>query len=116
MKTFKTLKQIKRFENQQVSILALLEGRMYIKDKGWSDVRLTEELREEIAHRVCDIYGGHQATRQNVFNHLMSSNGGRHWTLRRIFIEGDKGTRLGYCVGQDGLVEMAQARKYFNSL
>lgn len=116
MKTFKTLKQIKRFENQQVSILALLEGRMYLKDKGWSDVRLTEELREEIARRVCDIYGGHKATRQNVYNHLMSSNGGRHWTLDRMYFSCSKEMRLSYCAGQDYPYEMAQARKYFNSL
>ena len=111
MKTFKTLEQIKRFESQQVTIQDLLNGRMYLRNKGWSDVRLTDELKERICLETAGLLGGVYKTKKRVFNTLLNDKP-QHWGLDRIFIRQYKKEPavLTYCAGQDYPTELNQIR------
>ena len=111
MKTLKTLEQIKRFESTQVTVQQLLNGRMYLKGKGWSDVRLTDDLKKSICDDVSELLGGRGKTKSNVFTSLMYNNI-QHWGLDRIFLEkyGKSEPRFVYCAGQDMTYELNQIR------
>ena len=107
MKTFKTLHEIKELESQQVNIQDLLNGRMYIKGKGWSDIQLSSELKQDICGKVAKLLGGINVTKNKVFHNLMTERK-QHWGLSRMFIETPE--RITYCAGQDYPYEMNQIR------
>jgi len=113
MKTFNSLDHVKRFEHVQVSAQELLNGQMYLKDKGWDDIRLKPELKEEICRQLTETIGGHKRTKEIVFSTLMHERP-QHWALERFFVVqyGKKPARLTYCAGQDMTWEMKQLREY----
>ena len=103
MKTFKNLNQVYKAAGQQVTAQSLLNNKMYLKNKGWSTIKLTDELREEIAQRCADIFGGWTTTKRQVFNHLMSNQTPQHWGLEKVLLSkyGNKKARFSSCAGQD---------------
>ena len=66
MRTFKTLKQVYKAVNQ-ATIQQLLNGRVYLKLKGWTDIKISDELRELLALRASEILGGHTKTQTAIF-------------------------------------------------
>lgn len=111
MKTFKTLEQIKKFEVQQVTAQQLLNGRMYLKNKGWNNIKLTDELKEVIINSIVEILGGQRKTKEIIYRKLHNEKP-QHWGLDRIFISQYKKhpARLSYCAGQDYTWEVREIR------
>ena len=108
MKTFKTLDQILK-NTTQTSAQQILNGRIYLKNKGWADIKVTPELREQVIDEVVDIAGGHTKTREAMWRTLTYQSP-QHWALDRIFVEKGNPPTLRYCAGQDYTYEMGQLR------
>ena len=111
MITFKNLAQVLRRAGNQVNAQDLLNERIYVKGQTWVNIKLTDELRTLIADQLSDIYGGHGATRNRVFNRLNRGyNIPQHYTLSRMILERGKEPIFNYCAGQDYTFEMNQGR------
>lgn len=111
MKTFNTLEQIKEVESQEVNIQSLLNGRMCFKDRGWDDIKLSPELREQTCKQVSELLGGTYKTKEIVYNLLMHSKP-QHWGLERILVvDYGRGAYLEYCAGQEQSYELNAIRK-----
>jgi len=110
MKTFKTLSQILKAVDYQLNVQQLLNNKVHLKNKGWTAIKLTEELTEEITEATAQILGGHHKTRNTVENALKFRDV-QHWTLERMIISDyGNGAKIAYCAGQDYISEMATGR------
>lgn len=112
MKTIKNLDHALKLANIQLSAQDLISRRIYLKNKGWADVKLSDEFNNQLADMVAELLGGWRKTKNNVKCTLIW---GRpyHWGLKRIFVvkyKGMKHARLTYCAGQDYQVETQQIR------
>lgn len=110
MKTIKTLKQAYKLSLSQVTVQELINGRMYTS-KGWEDVKLSNELKNEIAETVSNYLGGIKRTKERVYNNLMYGKP-QHWGLKRFVIEcyKNKPPYITYITGQDTTWEMKAIR------
>jgi hypothetical protein len=116
MKTFKTLDQALKAVDNQLTIQDLLNNRIYLKGKGWTNVKLTDELKEQIIDKVTEILGGWHSTRSTVRKSLQYREP-QHWTLRRMFVNNyGNGAKISYCAGQCYTTELAEGRKYIKNL
>jgi hypothetical protein len=110
MRTFKTLNQVLKAVDYQLSVQQLLNNRVHLKNKGWTAIKLTEELTTEIIERTVEILGGHYKTRSTVEKALKYREP-QHWTLERMFINSyGNGAKISYCAGQDYTSEMNTGR------
>lgn len=108
-RTFATLDEI-HAATRQTSAQEILNGRICLKDEGWTDVEIPAALREQVVNEVVAIAGGHRATRNRMW-HALTYERRQHWALRRMFVEKYEGpAHLGYCAGQDYTYEMGQLR------
>lgn len=109
-RTFATLDAIHAATNQ-TSAQQLLNGRVCLKDEGWTDIEITPELREQVVNEVVSLAGGHRATQARMWRSLTYETR-QHWALGRMFVEkyDESPARLRYCAGQDYPSEMAQLR------
>lgn len=112
MKTLKNLDQVYKLAGKhQVTAQELLNDRLYIDGKGWSEVKLTPEFRVNLVNNILDILGGRTNTRQQMERRLMFEKP-QHWGLGRILLSNynNKGARLSYCAGQDMTWELREIR------
>ena len=94
----------------QLSVQQLLNNRVHLKNKGWTAIKLTDELTTEIIERTVEILGGHYKTRSTVENALKFREV-QHWTLERMFVNDyGSGAKISYCAGQDYTSEMNTGR------
>lgn len=113
MITLNSYEQAYEKASQQVTAQSLLNGRIYLKEIGWSDIGLTEEFRERVITDMVNLYGGHHKTRVAIRNTLTYSKP-QHWGIDRTLLVkyGDSPARLSYCAGQDQVWECAAIRKF----
>jgi hypothetical protein len=116
MKTIKTLKQALKLVRNQVTAQQLLNGRINTTSKGWTDVKITEELKNNIVEQLVEIIGGHRKTKEAIENALKFRNV-QHWALSRMIVEDyGNGANIRYCTGQDQPTEMQQTRNYIKNV
>ncbi len=108
-KTFTTLESIYK-ATPQTSAQQILNEHVYLKGKGWADIKITPELREQVVNMVVEIAGGHTKTKSAMWRTLTYQSP-QHWALNRIFVKSFDGkAALRYCAGQDYTYEMGQLR------
>ena len=103
---FSSYDDILKHAGQQVTAQQLINGRMYLKDKGWTDVEISHELRAKLATDISDKLGGRYTTREQVKNTILWGRP-QHWGLQRVFLEkyGEGQPFITYCAGQDHVLE-----------
>lgn len=119
MKTFKTLDQVFKAAGGKVTAQRLLNGRLYLEGKGWTAVKITDELRESIISTIAETVGGHAKTKVRVYNTLRREMP-QHWALDRFLLQKydhckeakERGAFFDYCAGQDQTWEMRELRKH----
>ena len=101
----------------QVTAQGLLNGKMYIKDKGHSDITLTEAFRRTLIERIVSLLGGHDKTKRRVKS-VLTYGSFQHWGLDRFHVDKinyikDEPAKyeLNYCAGQDYPEEINNIRK-----
>lgn len=111
MKNYNTLEDLHK-DFRGVTVQGILNERLHSKTKGWTDIKITDELRVKVVEYVVGLIGGHKATKEAVTLNLF--NGKQHWGLGRMILEryDDKPAFLTYSCGQDWNVEMAQMRNF----
>ncbi len=111
MKTLKNLNQVAKLAaGNQTTLQSLLNGRIYIPQTGWTDVKITPEFRKELSAMAAEIFGGHENTKKAVRISLQRENR-QHWGLSRTIVstyDGDTG--LEYIPGQDMTAELRAIR------
>jgi len=119
MKTFKNLNEVFAAANpHQVTAQELLNGRTYLEGKGWTNVKISDELRESIISTIAETAGGREQTKVKTYRTLRSSNP-QHWAIARFLLSSYKQVRNGdayfsYCAGQDQVWEMRELRKHLS--
>lgn len=109
---FSSFEDILENSINQVSAQNLIDGRLNLKNKGWSDICLTPDLRVLLAEKVSALLGGRSVTRRNVEICLIQGRP-QHWGLGRIYLEKyENDIFFSYCAGQDYPAETARIRKY----
>ena len=114
MITFKTLKQVYKAVNQ-ATIQQLLNGRVYLKLKGWTDIKISDELRELLALRASEILGGHTKTQTAIFDNLNQVlRIPQHYTLERMHVSkyDNDPIEIDYCPGQSMPIELKEGRNH----
>tara|TARA_R110000851_G_C13098304_1_gene567827 strand:+ start:2544 stop:2894 length:351 start_codon:yes stop_codon:yes gene_type:complete len=113
MKTFTSLKQIMKFENQQMNFQQMINGRACLKDKGYDDIKLSPELKKKICIKVVDIIGGYGSTQAKIYKKLMYERP-QHRLLERFTVSkyGNSPEIIEYTSGQDMSVETKQLRNF----
>jgi hypothetical protein len=111
MKTFKTLEQLLK-ATDYVTAQNVLNGRLYLKDKGYTSVKIDEDLREEICKDISQLFGGRHVTREQMLWTLMYDRP-QHWGLDRVILSQykDNPPRWKYITGQDFIEESKLIRK-----
>ena len=114
-RTIKSLDQafkIQEAAKGQVTAQQLINERMNLPRLGWSNVIVSDELLEEVAEQVSQMFGGRYTTRAAMKRTLLNERP-QHWGLDRIFVEkyGKGPAVLKYCAGQDRLTEEPTIRK-----
>jgi len=110
LRTLKTLDQLAKLQKKtkvQITVQQVINSRVYLDNGlGWSKVIVSDELKEEIAESVSQLFGGRYTTRAAMKRTLLNERP-QHWGLERIFVAkyGKNAARLSYCVGQDGQTE-----------
>lgn len=115
--TIKSLEQAMKLSGNQLTAEALLNGQIYIKDRGWTSVQITDELRRKIADEVSELLGGFARTRHDVYMRLRRVPAPQHWGLRRMLVikYGKDPARISYCAGQDYTAECRDIRTYLKN-
>lgn len=115
MKTLNTLQEALNTCKGQLTAQNIINGRIYSKN-GWEGFEINNELLKEVAEQVSNNLGGHQKTKDAVFNTILFRTP-QHWGLDRMFIEERSGRLIFiYCAGQDGQLEKSQIRTYLKNL
>lgn len=120
MKTIKTLKQAFKATGGcgQVNVQQLINGSMYLEKSGWTKVKVTDELLEEVAEIVSQELGGRNVTKERI-KYVISNFKPQHWGLERFLLEWYKQwkePKIRYCAGQDYAWEMKNIRDYLRKL
>ena len=85
-------------------LAGIISGRVYLKEKGWTKVKVDDGLKEVLCNEASDIWGGHLKTRIRIYNNLLA--GRYHWALGRTSLEEHDGEiKLEYTTGQDSITE-----------
>jgi|SRR6478609_1518490 len=117
MRTFKNLNEVfEATKPHQVTAQELLNGRTYLEGKGWTNVKISDELRESIISTIAETAGGRAQTKVRTYNTLRFSKP-QHWAIARFLLSSYKQVRNGeayfsYCAGQDQVWEMRQLRNH----
>lgn len=114
MKTFKTLKQVYKAVNQ-ATVQQLLNGRICLKSKGWTDIKISDELREVLALRASEILGGQSKTQTAIFDNLnQTARIPQHYTLDRMHVSkySNDPIEIDYCAGQSHVIELKEGRNF----
>ena len=113
MKTFNTLQEIFDKCKEVQNVQQILNRRLMLKKTGWTTVKISSSLIEEITKEVCEKLGGWPSTKIAINKNLKSNKPPQHWGLARFLIEdnGD-GARIDYCTGQCQLEEHKEIRNY----
>lgn len=119
MKTLKNLKEVFAAAGSQVTAQDLLNGRLYLKDKGWSSVKISDELMETIISSIIETAGGRENTKVKMYAKMRNSRP-QHWAIARFLLSSYKTVRNGYpyfsyCAGQDQTWEMKELRNFLKS-
>ncbi len=119
MKTLKNLKEVFAAADQQVTAQDLLNGRLYLKGKGWSEVKLSDELKETVISSIVETAGGREQTKVRMYAKMRNARP-QHWAIARFLLSSYKTVRNGdpyfsYCAGQDQQWEMKELRKHLNA-
>jgi hypothetical protein len=119
MKTLKNLKQVFESAGSQVTAQELLNGRLYLKNKGWSSVKISDELKESIISSIVETAGGRENTKVRMYAKLRNSKP-QHWAIARFLLSRYDSVRNGepyfsYCAGQDQTWEMKQLRNFLKA-
>lgn len=118
MRTLKTLKQALRLQNDgRLTAQDLLRGQLYTT-RGWEYFKLDSQFKEELARAVSNALGGHNKTKEKVYN-LIRWGSPSHWGLARVMITRRKDPkdkrrkliRVDYCAGQDYIFDLNEIRK-----
>lgn len=111
MKVFKTLEEILKAVDYELSVQQLINEKVHLKGLGWSKIELSNELKDLIINKTVDILGGHQKTKV-LTSKALEFRTPQHWTLSRMFVNDyGNGARISYCAGQDYTSEMRTGRK-----
>lgn len=93
----------------QFTLENLTTGRAYLKNGGWSDIKIDEDFKEESINQILDVLGGWEKTKEamrfNIRNTPISA-----WFASRIVYEPKRNTWT-YVAGQDYPSELATIRK-----
>ena len=109
MKHYKTVQGMAKQTNQ-LTLQAVLNGKMYHNNKGWVNVSL--HTRDKVIKDVIkNIIGGNKQDRLL----WILRDAPQHWALARILYS-TKRKNFSYCAGQDYPRELNQLRKYLYSL
>lgn len=95
MKTYKyrTLRGLLR-QTDDLNLYGILSGRLYLRGRGWCNVRISDALRSELFAKWAGvIYSRPNDNARNI--QYLQPRG----ILRRLMI--DKTGRASYCAGQD---------------
>jgi hypothetical protein len=120
MKTFKNLNQLfDACDPHQVTAQEVLNGRLYLKNKGWSNVKISDELRESVISTIAESCGGRQQTKIRTYSSLRFERP-QHWAIARFLLQRydhtpeakERGAFFSYCAGQDQVWEMRELRKH----
>ncbi len=116
MKTFKNLNEVFKAADSQVTAQELLNGRLYLKGKGWTKVKLSPELKKEVIDKIIETAGGFEKTKNKMLRSFEYSTP-QHWAIARFLLSSYEHVRNGdaffsYCAGQDQQWEMKELRKF----
>lgn len=119
MKTFKNLKEVFAAADHQVTAQELLNERLYLKGKGWSNIKISPELRETIISTIVETAGGHEKTKIKMYSKMRNSKP-QHWAISRFLLSSYEKVRNGepyfsYCAGQDQTWEMKALRDFLKA-
>lgn len=106
--TKRTVKKVNQFTLENLN-----HERACIEGKGWSDIKVEENFRDESFKRIVDLLGGRKDTKETILFKLRNQPLS-HWGLQR-FIYDVKYNRWSYCAGQDYTGEIAQIRNYIKN-
>lgn len=113
---FNTLSEVLKATDHEVNAQELLNGRMYLNDLGWTDIELSDSLKEKVASDVSEVLGGRSATKAQVKRSLLHRRP-QHWGLERVILENYAGEPfLSYCAGQDYTWETNKIRTYLKNI
>ena len=119
MKTLKNLKEVFACADTQVTAQELLNGRLYLKGEGWSNVQISDELRESIISTIVETAGGREQTKIRMYAKMRNSKP-QHWAIGRFLLSRYDNVRNGepyfsYCAGQDQTWEMKSLREFLKA-
>lgn len=115
--TIDSLEKAWKVAGSQTSAQELLNGRMYLKTTGWTEVKLTDEFRRQLCDMLTHQIGGIHRTKEIVERCLLFRSP-QHWALGRFFLSkyNKSGARISYCAGQDATWEMRELRNYLKKV
>lgn len=119
MKTLKNLKEVFAVADNQVTAQELLNGRLYLKGKGWSNITISDQLKETIISTIVETAGGREQTKVKMYAKMRNSRP-QHWAIDRFLLSCYKNVRNGepyfsYCAGQDQTWEMKELRNFLKA-
>lgn len=113
---FESLNEVLAATDHQITAQELLNGRMYLNGSGWTDIELSNTLKEQVANEVSELLGGRNNTKAQVKRALLHRRP-QHWGLERVILEKyGKEPFLSYCAGQDYTWETNNIRTYLKNL
>lgn len=116
MKTYNTLDELYSDAGSQITAQELINGRCYLKDVGYTDIDLSDELFDFICTDISERLGGRSNTKENV-RFALKFRKPQHWGLCRFILQKYSGKAfLGYVAGQDQVWESREIRNKLKNL
>ena len=117
MRTFKNLNEVfEAAKPHQVTAQELLNGRTYLDVNGWTEIKISEKLKETIISTIAENAGGRENTKIKTYRTLRMERP-QHWAIERFLLSRypqvkNGNAYLSYCAGQDQTWEMRELRKH----
>lgn len=117
MKTYKTLDELfNDAKPHQVTAQEVLNGRTSLGEKGWTEIKITDKLREQVISQIVENAGGREKTKIRMYS-VMRSSRPQHWAIGRFLLSRYRQVNNGkayfsYCSGQDQVWEMKALREF----
>ena len=96
-------------DDSQATLQDILNKRIYITGKGWSRLKMSQDVWDELIQQAVDVLGGRK--KDVLRRKLNVSPPPQHWGLSRMVFEKSR-KKIVYIAGQDYVWELNNIREW----